>query len=154
VKERKKPKRLDDEQIASIARHLIWADSFRQLAEEASNTGPIILDANALHQRAGAAYLLVWGGMLFAVCQALRRIPIPHVQEDIDSVFDSLRECHKAVFHVLPKYWSKNLRHFIKGPENAVKLRRIHDGLWVWLKDEMLHRGMAAQADFASSYPR
>ena len=152
VKGKKMPKRLDDEQIASITRHLLWAHSFRDLAEEGINTAPISLDVNIFYQTDGPAYLLVWYGMLFAVCEALRRVKIPYVQEDIDSVFDSLKECRNAVFHVLPKYWSKNLRSFIRNPENPVKMRRMHDGLWVWVKDEMLHRGLAAQADFASFY--
>lgn len=150
---KKKLKVMTDEHVASIARHLLWANAFRNLAEEAINTAPVTLDGNIFYQTDGAGYLLIWYSMLFAVCEALQRVTIPHVQEDIDSIFDSLKDCRNAVFHVLPKYWSQKLRRFIRVPENAVKLRRIHDGLWVWLKDEMLRRGMAAQADFASYYP-
>jgi hypothetical protein len=145
-------KRLDDEQIASIARHLLWAHSFRDLAEHGINTAPISLDPNIFHQADGPAHLLVWYSMLFAVCEALRRVTIPHVQEDIDSVFDSLKECRNPVFHVSPKYWSKNLRSFIRDPGNPIKMRRMHDVLWVWARNEMLHRGLAGQADFASFY--
>jgi len=53
VKGQKMPKRLDDEQIASIARHLLWAHSFRDLAEEGINTAPMSLDVNIFRQTDG-----------------------------------------------------------------------------------------------------
>jgi hypothetical protein len=85
MQKKKKLKVVGDEHLASIARHLLWADSLRSLAEEAINTAPISLEENIFHQKDGTAYLLVWYGMMFAVCEALRRVTIPHVQEDMDS---------------------------------------------------------------------
>lgn len=96
MQKKKKLKVVGDEHLASIARHLLWADSLRSLAEEAINTAPISLEENIFHQKHVTAYLLVWYGMMFAVCEALRRVTIPHVQEDMDSVFDTLKACRKC----------------------------------------------------------
>ena len=88
---------------------------------------------------------MAWYGLLFAICEELReqKVKVCEIQNDIDSIFSSLRRCRNAVFHIQSKYWSKKLLDFITVAENATKVHRIHNGLGKWAAEEMERRGLA-----------
>jgi len=59
------------------------------------------------------------------------------------------KNCRNAVFHVQPQYQTRKLLDFITTEDNVDKVHRIHKGIGDWLRDEMLHCGLAVPSDFA-----
>lgn len=135
---------MDREVFLSIHRHWIWANSVKEQFRVA--LGHRHLEDQDLENffiRPAGTYMCVWYGLLFAVCEALRQqgVVIPEAQDEINAVYNSLKRCRNAVFHVQPKYWSRKLLDFIVVEENASKVHRIHNGIGKWLlREANLHR--------------
>lgn len=132
-----------DEVLMSIARHWVWATWIRDrfgISLKRTN----LVDPSKVYLKPAGAYMLVWYGLLFAVCEELRkrRVAVPEVQKEIDSLYSSLKQCRNATFHVQRKYWSRKLLDFITVPDNATKVHGIHDAIGKWLYDELQRRGL------------
>lgn len=126
------------EVLLSIHRHWIWANWIKKQFGDALGQTPHNEIDKLILEPAGT-YMCLWYGLLFAVCEGLRKekVVISLVQREIDSVYDSLKLFRNAVFHVQPKYWSRKLLDFMVVEGNATKVHRIHNGIGEWLLEEV-----------------
>ncbi len=129
------------EVLLSIHRHWIWANWIKEKFGVALGRTPHNEIDTLILEPAGT-YMCLWYGLLFAVCEGLRKqgVSISSVQAEIDSVYDSLRLFRNAVFHVQPKYWSRKLLDFMVVEGNATKVHCIHNRIGEWLLEEVDRR--------------
>lgn len=141
---------MGDEAFLEVARAWTWAGCMREQFGIAlkSFEGQ---DPVEFYRTPEAGYMFVWYGLLFAVCQRLRgeRVKVPGVQSEIDEMYDPLRLCRNATFHLQGEYWSRKLLDFVTREDTAEKIHRIHDGVGRWIQSEMLNRGLASPPDFS-----
>ena len=81
----------------------------------------------------------IWYGMLYGTLEILKekKIVVPDIQEDIDSIFDSLRLYRNAIFHPQPEYFSPKLVKIMEDQESVVKLWKISRGLGKFFLEEL-----------------
>ncbi|MCB9501622.1 MAG: hypothetical protein H6696_06760 [Deferribacteres bacterium] len=84
-------------------------------------------------------YMMLWYGLLFAVCGYLKdNNSIPKtIEQDVNSIYESLRLFRNAVFHVQDKYYTHKLFSIMKDNNSVHKIRKIHDTLGNYFLEEM-----------------
>ena len=80
--------------------------------------------------------------MLFGVLEALKKekIVIPEIENDINSIYDSLRLYSNAVFHPQPKYWSEKLLRIMEDRGSVGKIWKVHKRIGKYFLEEMQER--------------
>ena len=73
-------------------------------------------------------YLLLWGALLFAVCEYLKKFPQlpPELREEIDKIYKPLRHYRNAVFHIKPVVYPKEVARFLNHPHYSNQATDLH----------------------------
>jgi hypothetical protein len=133
--------RVDDEQLARIHRHWIWADHAKRTFEEAL-TSEGSDDADNWSRRLPWAMFL-WYGFLYVVLEgftARRILSKGPLSIDVHQIREPLRNARHAMFHVDRDhdYYDPRLIGMLK--ESPVQVRRVHLSLGQLALDEMRRR--------------
>lgn len=119
----------------AIHRHWTWAVRIRsEYYERLKANPPSSGDLLEWFLTGEAMYLCIWYGLLFAVCEGLRKngFTVPAVQDEIETVYNSLRLFRNAIFHIQTKYLTSKIFSFLQDPQTDATIRKIYDGLDEW----------------------
>ena len=116
---------MDNETFITLHRHWMWANVMKQHFDGELGKG-VKLPFN-IADRPGA-YMLLWYGLLFSVLETFQNagITFPDIQQEIDEIYEPLKDLRNAVFHPQPRYWPKKLLGFISMKDTPVKVRTVH----------------------------
>jgi hypothetical protein len=82
----------------------------------------------------------MWLGMLFVVCQAVKQnnyvLPQP-LQDEITTHFENLKDFRDSIFHVRPKFRSREFLKLANRSGFLASMNQIHFGLGDWFKKEL-----------------
>ena len=123
------------EKMLAIHRHWIWADRIRKEYFELLKANPPAKDDMLdWFLNADGMYMCLWYGLLFLVCEALKRsgFTVAQVQAEIDAIYDSLRLFRNVIFHVNKKYFPKQMFVIMADPTSATKITEAHEGIGKW----------------------
>lgn len=129
------------ELLFAIHRHWIWAVRIRSEYYERLKANPPSSDDLLEWFLTGEAiYLCIWYGLLFTVCEGLRKngFTVPDAQAEIDTVYDSLRLFRNAIFHVPTKYLTSKIFSFLQDPSTDATIKKIYDGLNEWFGTQII----------------
>lgn len=125
---------MDRDQLWALHRHWMWCNVIKKNFEievKKMMDGKLSKDSAKLIPDRYGAYMSIWYGMLFGVLEALKEegITIPSIENDINSIYDSLRLYRNAVFHPQKQYWSNKLIKIMEDKDSVNKIWKIHDEL-------------------------
>ena len=132
---------VDDEQLARLHRHWLWADHARRTFDDALSTEGWGDYESWAARLPWAMY--VWYGLLSAVIEGYysRRIPVRgKLRDDLRPMRGPLRAARNATFHVEKDfdYYDDRLIDIVR--THADQIRRVHHALGQLLLDEMRRR--------------
>lgn len=130
---------LTREEFMALHRHYIWGRVIKTDLENSMTAQKGNLSPENLYVLPVGAYWCIWYGMLYGVLEVLKekRIRIPSIQTDIDSICDRLRLFRNAVFHPQPEYISPKLFNLMQDPESVNTIWRISAGLSDFFIEEL-----------------
>ena len=101
-----------------------------------------ITDFNNYFSTAQGAYLLLWYALLFNVIAFLknqRALP-KSIEDDVDKVYEGLRQCRHAVFHITPTFFDEKFMILAK-PKAFKIIQKIHFSLSEFFDTELQKYG-------------
>lgn len=131
---------LTEAEFMALHRHYMWAlvikkDFEAVIADVAKKNLP---KDKTLFPQSYGAYMSIWYGLLYGILEVLRekKVVIPEIQNDIDSIYESLRRYRNAVFHPQSKYYSDKFFEIMKDPDSPTKIWNVSAGLGGFFLDE------------------
>jgi hypothetical protein len=128
------------ELLFSIHRHWIWADRIRlEYYERLKANPPRSDDLLEWFLTGEAMYLCIWYGLLFTVCEGLRKngFAVPDAQTEIDTIYNSLQLFRNAIFHIQTEYLTSKIFSFLQDASTDATIRKIYDGLDEWFRTQV-----------------
>jgi len=133
--------KFNKQELLALHRHWMWASIIKQhfACEVQKAAARNISDPDRLMPGSYGAYMSIWYGMLFGVLEVFKnkKITLPTIQSDIESVYESLRLYRNAVFHPQEEYYSHKLLAIMKDRESVSKIWKIHSELGGWFLENV-----------------
>lgn len=144
-KKRNSPSIKRAEHLMAIQEHWFWCDRLRAQTMALQNDIPrIVADAKgsplSFTYSGFATNYFMWLGMLFVVCQAVEQnnyVLPPELQGEITSYYKDLEKFRNSIFHIRPKFRSREFLALAKRPDFLPTMNRIHCGLGDWFNGEL-----------------